>query len=57
MDNDVTKTYNLKTDFELDNSKYKLTELWTKENYKIESNKLTLDQPAHTVKIIEFVKK
>jgi alpha-galactosidase len=57
MDKEVSKTYNLKTDFELDNSKYKLTELWTKNNFKIESNKLTLDQPAHTVKIIEFVKK
>ena len=57
MDKDVTKTYNLKTDFELNNSKYKLTELWSKKNFKIESNKLTLDQPAHTVKIIEFVKK
>lgn len=56
LDKDVTKTYNLKTDFELNNSKYKLTELWTKKNFKIESNKLTLDQPAHTVKIIEFVK-
>nr|WP_315146529.1 alpha-galactosidase [uncultured Flavobacterium sp.] len=57
MDKDVSKTYNLKTDFELNNSKYKLTELWTQKNFKIESNKLTLDQPAHTVKIIEFVKK
>jgi len=34
-----------------------LTELWTQKNFKIESNKLTLDQPAHSVKIIEFVKK
>jgi len=57
LDKDVSKTYNLKTDFELNNSKYKLTELWTNENFKIESNKLTLDQPAHSVKIIEFVKK
>lgn len=57
MDKDVNKTYNLKTDFELKNSKYNLTELWTQKNYKIESNKLTLDQPAHTVKIIEFMKK
>ncbi|KAB1154039.1 alpha-galactosidase [Flavobacterium luteum] len=56
LDKDVTKTYNLKTDFELNNSKYKLTELWTKKNFKIESNKLTLDQAAHSVKIIEFVK-
>ncbi len=56
LDKDVTKTYNLKTDFELNNSKYKLTELWTKKNFKIESNKLTLVQPAHTVKIIEFIK-
>ena len=56
MDKDVSKTYNLKTDFELNNSKYKLTELWTKKNFKIESNKLTLDQSAHSVKIIEFVK-
>jgi hypothetical protein len=56
LDNDVTKTYNLKTDFELTNSKYKLTEIWTKQNYNIVSNKLTLIQPAHTVKIIEFVK-
>lgn len=57
MDKEVSKTYNLKTDFELNNSKYNLIEIWTKKNFKIESNKLTLNQPAHTVKIIEFVKK
>ena len=56
LDNDVTKTYNLKTDFELSSSKYKLTEIWTKKNFDIVSGKLTLTQPAHTVKIIEFVK-
>ena len=56
LDNDVTKSYNFKTDFELTNSKYKLTELWTKKDYKISSGKLTLEQPAHSVKIIEFVK-
>lgn len=56
LDNDVTKTYNLKTDFELTNSKYKLTELWTKKNFDIVSGKLTLNQPHHSVKIIEFVK-
>ena len=56
LDNDVTKTYNLKTDFELNNSKYKLTELWTKKNINLGSDKLTLAQPAHSVKIIEFVK-
>lgn len=56
LDNDVTKTYNFKTDFELNSSKYKLTEIWTKKNFDIVSGKLTLTQPAHTVKIIEFVK-
>jgi hypothetical protein len=56
LDNDLTKTYNLKTDFELTHSKYKLTELWTKKDYKISSGKLTLEQPAHSVKIIEFIK-
>lgn len=56
LDNDVTKTYNLKTDFELNSSKFNLTELWSKKNFKIEANKLTLEQAAHSVKIIEFVK-
>ncbi len=56
LDTDVTKTYNLKTDFELNNSKYKLTEIWTKQNFSIASDKLTLIQPHHTVKIIEFQK-
>ena len=56
LDNDVTKTYNLKTDFELSSSKYKLTEIWTKGNFSIVSDKLTLSQPAHSVKIIEFQK-
>ena len=56
LDTDVTKTYNLKTDFELSNSKYKLTEIWTKQNFSITSDKLTLTQPHHTVKIIEFQK-
>ena len=56
LDNDVTKTYNLKTDFELNNSKYKLTEIWTKKNFDIVSGKLTLTQQPHTVKIIEFIK-
>ncbi|MCX6327365.1 MAG: alpha-galactosidase [Bacteroidia bacterium] len=56
LDNEVTKTYNLKTDFELNNSKYKLTELWTKKNFDLIANKLTLIQPAHSVKILEFEK-
>lgn len=56
MDNDVTKTYNLKTDFELNSTKYKLTEIWTKKDYKINAGALTLEQPKHSVKIIEFVK-
>lgn len=56
LDNDVTKTYNLKTDFELSSSKYKLTEIWTKNNFSLESDKLTLYQPAHSVKIIELEK-
>ena len=56
LDNDLTKTYNLKTDFELSSSKYKLTEIWTKDNFSIVSDKLTLSQPAHSVKIIEFQK-
>jgi len=56
LDSDVTKTYNLKTDFELSSSKYKLTEIWTKDNFSIVSEKLTLSQPAHSVKIIEFEK-
>jgi hypothetical protein len=56
LDNDVSKTYNLNTDFELNNSKYKLTELWTKKNFELKANKLTLVQPAHSVKIMEFEK-
>lgn len=56
LDKDLTKTYNLNSDFELNNSQYKLTELWTKKNFDIMANKLTLIQPAHSVKIIEFVK-
>jgi hypothetical protein len=56
LDNDVTRSYNLKTDFELNNSNYKLTELWTKNNLELKANTLTLEQPAHSVKIIEFVK-
>jgi len=56
LDTDVTKTYNLKTDFELNNSKYKLTEIWTKDHFSIASDKLTLTQPHHSVKIIEFQK-
>jgi len=56
LDNDVTKTYNMKTDFELNNSNYILTELWTKKNMELQANKLTLEQPAHSVKIIEFIK-
>jgi len=56
LDNDVTKSYNLKSDFELNNSDYKLTELWTKNNLELKANTLTLEQPAHSVKIIEFVK-
>jgi len=56
LDNEVSKSYNLKTDFELNSSKYKLTELWTKNNFNISLDKLTLNQPAHSVKIIEFLK-
>jgi hypothetical protein len=56
LDTEVTKSYNLKADFELNSSKYKLTELWTKNNFNISLDKLTLNQPAHSVKIIEFLK-
>jgi hypothetical protein len=56
LDNDVTKTYDLKSDFELNNSNYILTELWTKKNLALKANKLTMEQPAHSVKIIEFEK-
>jgi len=56
LDNEVTKTYNLNSDFELTHSKYKLTELWTKQNIDLESGNLNLAQPPHSVKIIEFVK-
>jgi len=56
LDTDVTKTYSFKSDFELNYSKYKINELWTKKDYQIVSGKLTLQQPAHSVKIFEFVK-
>ena len=56
LDKDVTKSYDLNADFELNSSKYKLTELWTKENYKLVADKLTLIQRPHSVKIIEFKK-
>jgi alpha-galactosidase len=56
LDKDVTKSYDLKADFELNGSKYKLTELWTKENYKVAADTLTLNQKSHSVKIIEFEK-
>ena len=56
LDNNVTKTYDLNTDFELSNSKYILTELWKKKNLPLKANTLTLEQPPHSVKIIEFVK-
>jgi alpha-galactosidase len=56
LDKDVTKSYDLNADFELNSSKYKLTELWTKENYNIVTGKLTLIQRPHAVKIIEFKK-
>lgn len=56
LDKDVTKSYDLNADFELNSSKYKLTELWTKENYNLVADKLTLIQRPHAVKIIEFKK-
>jgi len=57
MDTDATKTYNFKTDFELKDTDYKLTELWNKQEVKNSVGKITLTQPAHSVKVIEFVKK
>jgi hypothetical protein len=56
FDKDVEKSYDIHADFELDSSKYKLTELWTKENYKLVGDKLTLNQKPHSVKIIAFEK-
>jgi alpha-galactosidase len=56
FDKDIEKSYDIHTDFELDSSKYKLTELWTKENYKLVGDKLTLNQKPHSVKIIAFEK-
>lgn len=56
LDNEVTKTYNYKSDFEIDSSKYKLKELWTK-NMLLSSRKgVTIKQAPHAVKVIEFMK-
>jgi alpha-galactosidase len=57
MDTESTKTYNFKTDFELKDTNYKLTELWTKQDVKNNAGKVSLTQPAHSVKVIEFFKK
>ena len=56
MDTEVTKTYNYKSDFELDSKGYKLTDLWTKESVPTRKDGITLKQAPHSVKIMEFKK-
>jgi hypothetical protein len=56
MDEDVTKTYSLKTDFELENKDYAFKELWTNEMLQSHSKKIKLNQKAHSVKIMEIIK-
>jgi Melibiase len=56
MDEEVTKTYSLKTDFELENKDYAFKELWTNEMMQSHSKKLLLNQRAHSVKIMEITK-
>ncbi len=56
MDNEVTKTYNYKTDFELIATNYKLKDLWTNDKVAATKAELKLTQAPHSVKIIEFLK-
>jgi alpha-galactosidase len=56
MDDEVTKTYNFKSDFELNNSNYKLRELWSNESIACGKNDVKLSQAPHSVKIMEFLK-
>jgi len=56
MDNEVTKTYNYKTDFELTATNYKLKDLWTNDKVAATKGELKLTQAPHSVKIIEFLK-
>ena len=54
MDEACAKTYDYKTDFELDGKNYELKELWTNKILKSDTNKLQLSQSAHSVQLIEF---
>ena len=56
LDEDVTKTYSLLTDFELENRSYTLRELWTNETLKTGKNTLKLTQAPHSVKIFEVLR-
>ncbi|MBG7613121.1 alpha-galactosidase [Polaribacter sp. BAL334] len=56
LDTEVTKTYNYKSDFELDSKGYKLTDLWTKGLVPTRKDGITLKQAPHSVKIMEFKK-
>lgn len=56
MDNELTKTYNFKTDFELTATNYKLKDLWTNDTVVAKKGELKLTQAPHSVMIIEFFK-
>lgn len=49
-------SYDLKNDFELKDSNYTFTELWTEEDIMPKRGKLTLDMKPHSVKIYDLKK-
>ncbi len=56
LDEDVTKTYDLKTDFELNDKNCSFEELWTGDRFVSKHRKLKLTQKAHSVKLLDVTK-
>lgn len=56
LDEELTKTYSLINDFEIENNIYTLQDLWTNEMLKTKKTKLELYLAPHSVKIFELIK-
>lgn len=56
-DKENDRTFDFKKDFELNQSKYNMTELWSQEKYSFKRGKINLKMAPHSVKIFELTQK
>lgn len=57
LDEDVSKSFNIENDFEINTKIYSFKELWTEDIFTPKNKKLKLTQKAHSVKLLEVMKR